>query len=262
TTEEADAAVQPRRRVGPGTIVLAFVLTALLLLLAAFAVGSLISARRLDAELDKIRAADQPVTIEDLDAFCGYPPKDRDATELWRGAFGVLDSPAYRSDAKALTCLGEVAPRPGEPWPQLDAAEAFLSKYREPLEKLHWASELGGDARFPISFSDLSMPLPHLQLDNAVRLLKLESEVRAHRNDACGAVESVRAIFAAGRGLERYPFLYPQLVRMAINGAASSQIERLLSNSELSDQDLIRLDRDLTAIDELAAFRRGLLGLR
>jgi hypothetical protein len=49
---------------------------------------------------------------------------------------------------------------------------------------------------------------------------------------------------------------------MAMNGAASSQIERLLSNSELSEQDLIRLDRDLTAIDELPAFRRGLLGLR
>ncbi|HEV7223253.1 MAG TPA: hypothetical protein VGN42_11170, partial [Pirellulales bacterium] len=237
-------------------------LAVLLLFAALFTIGSLISSWQLEAELDKIRAADQPVTMEDLDAFRGYPSKDRDATELWRAAFGVLDSPDYQSDAKALPCLGEIAPRPGEPWPQFDAAEAFLAQYREPLEKLHRASELGGDARFPISFSDVSMPLPHLQLDNAVRLLKLESEVRVHRNDAPGAVESVRAILAAGRGLERYPFLYPQLVRMAMNGAGCSQIERLLSTFELSEQDLIRLDGDLAAIDEAAAFRRGLLGQR
>ncbi|HEV7224997.1 MAG TPA: hypothetical protein VGN42_19995 [Pirellulales bacterium] len=266
TTEQPDVGVQPRRRMGPGLIVLVAALAMLLLLAAAFMIGSLVSAWRVRTELAKIREADEPLTLADLDAFYASPPKERDATELWLSAFAVLDSPAYQNDVKELPVVGEgdAVPLPGKPWPQFDAAEVFLAKYREPLEKMHQASKRGGEARFPMNFSDgdamLLAYVPRVRA--AVRLLKLESEVHAGRNDPHAAAESVRAIFAAARSLERLPLLVSQLARITMNGAACSQIERLLPDVELSEEDLLQLDRDLSAIDEEAAFRRSLLGIR
>jgi len=255
---------------GMGTIVLVAALAMLLLLAAVFTIGSLVSIRQLDAELAKLRAAGQPVTAADLDALYAFPPKERDTTELWLGAFAVLDSPAYGNDAADLPDVGEggAVPPPGEPWPQLEAAEAFLAKYRDPLAKMHRASEPGGEARFPLTFSAgdgavASALLPHIQhVRGAVRLLKLESEVHIRRNDPHAAAESVRAIFAAARSFERQPLFVSQLVRVAMNGVACSQIERFLPASDFPEQDLLAFDRDLAAIDEAAALRRALLGTR
>ena len=225
TSEKADANPQPRRKVSAGKFTLVCVLVVLLLFMAVFAIGSFISARQLRAELDKIRAAGEPVTAADLDAFYAYPPKDRDTTELWLDAFAVLDSPGFASDAKPLPIVGEVdgPGLPGEPWPQLDAAEAFLAKYRAPLEKMHRAAELGGEARFPVKFSLAGAAglLPRIQQTRgAARLLTLEAEVHARRGEAHAAARSVRAILALARSLDREPLFVSQLVRIAINGIA------------------------------------------
>jgi hypothetical protein len=253
-----------------GAIVLLSVLALLLLLLAAFAAGAFISARQLQAELDKIRAAGEPVTTADLDAFYAYPPKDRDTTQLWLDAFAVLGSPEYQSDAKSLPYVGDgdAPPSAGEPWPQLDAAEAFLTKYREALEKMHRAMELGGEARYPISFADGAAALSsHADLSarklrGVVRLLQLESDVQSHRTNLHATARSLRTILAAAGSLKREPLLFSQLVRKSINDVACSQIERLLPVVELLGDDLARLDQDLAAIDEQAAFRAVLLGER
>ena len=272
TSDRVAPAVQSSRKISAGKLALVCILAVLLLFLALFALGSFISSWQLQAELDKIRAAGEPVTVADQEAFYARPPQDRDTTELWLDAFTVLDSPGYQSDAMALPIVGEkdlpignndAAPLPGEPWPQLDAAAEFLAKYREPLEKMHQAAEMGGEARFPLKFSDgVAMALPYQQLRCAVRLLKLESEVRAHRGDSRAAAESVRAMFAAARTFERQSIIVSQLLQIAMNGVACDQIERLLPAIEFSEQDLIQFDRELAAIDELAAFRRTLLGER
>ena len=263
TTEEPIPGVKPRSHLGTGTIVL---LTVLLFLAAAFIVGLYVSARQLQFELDKIRAAGEPLTVADLDALYAYPPKDRDTTQLWLDAFAVLDSPGFASDAKPLPIVGEVdgPALPGEPWPQLDAAEAFLAQYREPLEKMHQAAELGGQARFPVKFSDgIATLLPHAQsIRGGGRLLRLEAEVRARRGDHRAAARSVRTIFAAARTLEREPIIVSQLVRQALNGVACYQIERLLPTGQFSDEELLQFDRELAAIDDEAAYRRSLLGER
>lgn len=265
TFEKIDAELQPNRKISPGKFALVCVIVALLLFMAVLAIGSFVSARQLQAELDKIRAAGEPVTVADMEAFYARPPKDRDATQLWLDAFAVIDSPAYKSDANALPIVGEIeaVPSPGEPWPQIDDAEEFLAKYREPLEKMHQASESGGEARFPLKISDgIALTLPYQPLRGAVRLLKLESEIRARQGDARAAAESVRAIFAAARTFERQSFLVSQLIQIEMNDVACERIERLLPAADFSEEDLIQFDRRLAAIDEPAAFRRTLLGER
>src|SRR5690242_11280605 len=107
TTEHYDPSVQPSRKISTGKLALGCLLVVLLLFIAVLAIGSFISDRQLQAELDKIRAAGEPMTMADLEAFYARPPKDRDATQLWLDVFAVIDSPRYQSDARALPILGE-----------------------------------------------------------------------------------------------------------------------------------------------------------
>lgn len=266
TTDERLSDVRQRPHLGPGAIVLLSVLAMLLFLAAAFIVGLYVSARQLQSELDQIKAAGEPLTVSDLDALYAYSPKDRDTTQLWLDAFALIDSPEYQSEAKLLPIVGEgvAIPPPSEPWPHLDAAEAFLAKYQAPLEQMHRAAELGGQARFPVKFSDgIATLLPHVQqVRIGARLLRLEAEIHARRNDPRAAARSVRAIFAAARALEGEPIIVSQLVRIALNGVGCEQIERLLPAGVISDEELLQFDRELLAIDDEAAYRRSLLGER
>lgn len=194
------------------------------------------------------------------------PAGERDTTALWVAALAVLNSPEYESDAKTLPAVGEGSeiPPPGEPWPELEAAEAFLAKYSEPLEKMHQARELGGAAQYPLKFADgIALLAPEIpRLGDASRLLMLEAEVYAHRGDPRRVAESLRTMLAATRSLEREPIILAQMLRAARNGVACEELERLLPRLKFSDDDLIRLDRDLAAIDYDAALRRALLGER
>jgi hypothetical protein len=99
-------------------------------------------------------------------------------------------------------------------------------------------------------------------LRSAARLLELEAEVRARRNDPRAAAQAVRAMFAAAHSLEQEPLAISQFLRIALNGVACAEIERLLAAVELSDSDLVAFDRDLRAIDYEAGFRRVLLAER
>ena len=266
TLEHSETALPKSRRIGPGALALIAVLAMFLLLAGALLAGSLLSARQVAAEIARVRAAGEPTTPADLDAMYALASNDQDTTELWLSALAVIDSPAYANDARIMPGVGEGGsiPLPSQPWPELDAADAFLAKYREPLDKMHQAAELGGAAHYPIKFADgIAVLLPHVQQMRAGwRLLALESDVRAHRNDPQAVARSLETMLAAADSLEREPFIVSQLVRIALNGGVCAQIERLLPALEFSDDDLVMLDRRLAAIDYDAALQRSLLGER
>lgn len=237
----------------------------LLILLVA---GAWIGSRRdLSAELDRIRAAGEPASVEEIEAFYQVPPGGRDTTRLWLAALAALDTRSYADEARELPLVGENAiepPTPGEPWPQLEAAEQLLARYRGSLDQMHQAAREGGQARFPTRFADgIQMQLPHAQqLRAGARLLALESAVAAHRGQPDTAVDSIVAIFAAARSLEQEPVLISQLVRMALGGMARQRIQWLLSAVTLDDGQLARLDAELAASDYQKPLRQGLLGER
>ncbi|HEV3340419.1 MAG TPA: hypothetical protein VG125_08680, partial [Pirellulales bacterium] len=231
------------------------------------AIAWLASHRRLAAELEKIRAAGEPASAEDMEAFYKVPSPGRDTTQLWLAALAPLDTPQFRADGKDLPFVGEgpdTIPFPGEPWPQLEAAEQFLSSYRPSLDKMHQAAREGGQARFPTRFANgIAMLLPHVQqLRAGGRLLELETAVAAHRGRPGDAVEAVVAMFAAARSLEQEPIIVSQLVRMALASIARGRLVWLLSAGVLDDGQLKRLDAELSDIDYQASVRRALIGER
>lgn len=240
----------------------------LLGLLVLLIAGAWIGSRRdLSAELDRIRAAGEPASADEIEAFYQVPPGARDTTQLWLAALAPLDTPGYVAEAKELPLVGDNAndlPLPGEPWPQLEAAEQLLARYRGSLEQMQQAAREGGQARFPTRFADgIQMLLPHAQqLRLGARLLSLESAVAAHRGQTDKAVDSIVAIFAAARSLEQEPVLISQLVRMALGAMARLRIQWLLSAATLDDGQLARLDAELAASDYQKSLRQGLVGER
>lgn len=264
---ELVASSAARRRLGLGTVLLGGGVVLILLFLAALAIGWLAAKQRVRAELARIRAAGEPVSPEDLEAFYQKPPSDRDTTQLWLDVIAALDTPEFHQDAQAvpsLTEIGEELPAVGEPWRWQPAVEALLAKYHEPLEKMHRAARLGGAARYPTDFS-ASYPasLPHLkQLPTCVKLLLLECELRARRDQPSAVADRIETMFAAGQSIEDEPMLISQLVRLRLDVMARFQLKRQLPNARFSDNDLARLDRRLAAIDYPASFHRAMLGNR
>lgn len=218
-------------------------------------------------ELTRIRAAGEPVSFADLDAYYPVPPADQDATQLWLAGIAPLDSPQFKASANGLPFVSDGPDRipvPGNVWPQLAAAETLLMSYRTSLDEIHQAARRGGRARFPVQFAAGSnMPLPHAdRLRAASRLLALESAVAAHRGNSDAAVDSIVAMFAADRSIEQEPILVVQLVRMAMGAMARGRVEWLLSAAALNDAQLARLDAELAASDYALPVRRALVGER
>jgi hypothetical protein len=256
-----------RRRVGPGTVVLIAATVVMILLALAFCGAQYLVGQQVMGELAKIRAAGEPITAADLEAFYSRPPDGRNATALWMAAAEMLASPACQTDARDLPWLG-VWPNPptmhDAPWPQQGTAERFLHKCAGPLKDIHAAAALGGTARYPTQFSDgIGMTLQAQQnLRFVSSLLDVEYEVAIHHGDARVACESVHTMFALARSLEREPLLVSQLLRLGKNDMALGHFQRLMMIFDLSESDLAQIDSDLAGIDYYDGFRQSMLGER
>ncbi len=264
--------VGPRRRFTPGVVLLGGVALLLALFVAALGAGWLMAKQRVRAELARIRAAGEPVSPEDLEAFYQKPPADRDTTQLWLDAIEALDTPEFLEDAHGVPFLSdtdddeldEVLPPINEPWPQQPEVETLLVKYREALEKLHRAAQVNGAARYEVDFvGSFDMELPHVKkLYNGTRLLQLESEVAARRWEHRAVAAAIATMLIAAGSLENEPTIVSQLVRVRLDDIAEGQLERHLRDGQFSDEELLRIDRHLETIDYSASFNRAMLGER
>lgn len=261
-----------RRRIRPGVVLLGGVAVLILLFMAALGIGWLAAKQRVRAELARIRAAGEPVSAEDLEAFYQKPPADRDTTQLWLDAIAALDTPEFRADAEGLPFLREkndyepedVLPAVDDPWPQQSAVETVLIKYHEPLQKMHRAAQVSGAARYPVNFADsFNMDFSYTnKLYAGVRLLQLEAEVAARRKDYRAVAVAVMTILVAAHTLETDPNSVSQLVKLHLDDIAEGLFERHLPDGPFSDNELLRIDRRLKTIDYVASFHRAMLGER
>ena len=67
-------------------------------------------------ELEKIRAAGQPVTLEDLDAWYPYPEQGKNAADIYQEAFDCIVRHGSEFDTSSF--LFEGHPKPGSPLSQ------------------------------------------------------------------------------------------------------------------------------------------------
>ena len=238
----------------------------LLLLIVALATWQTQKGAQVRSALAEIARSGEPATAAELELFYAPPAPDQDSSQLWLDGSALLDVPAFQQAANDLPIVGTEAkiPPPGEPWSDLEAADALLKQYESALAKLHEAADRGGAARYPTQFNQgFNMLLTHAQrLRGAARLLALEAHVRAHRGDASGTAQSIEAMLALGRSLENEPVIVSMLVRLACEGMARHHLTDLLPHVAFADQDLVRLQNRLAQIKHEPALRRALLGER
>ena len=218
----------------------------------------------LERRYAEMRAAGYLVTLEELNDYCALPPGVEDNTDLWLKAIRLVT--ATPRNVKLTTSLpivgdGPEIPPVGQPWAEHDLVVTYLDDYAEALTALHDAADAGGGVRYPHDMrKGISLLLPEVQaLRQCARLLCLEAHVRAHNGDLSGAADSLRALLAVGKTLEREPILVSFLVHIAVDAFAVEQTRRLLDTAEFADDDLRAIQADLRSVDYVADLHHAMV---
>jgi hypothetical protein len=211
--------------------------------------------RAVTQEVARIQAAGEPIHVRDLRAYHRPQPGVADTTHLWLAALDSFDEQQFSVDAKPLPIVGEGDPRT-LPAAAVQPAEEFLAKYDRTVQLALVAAHAEGECRFPVQFEmGFSALLPNAQKTRSLsRLFQLRARVAAAKGDTDRAVESVEALFATSRSLEHQLLLIEHLVRLATATVALREVETLISEAELTDEQLARLARQVESL----RFERGL----
>jgi hypothetical protein len=193
---------------------------------------------RIRQELDAIRKAGYPVTLEELDRWIPAPT-GANAADVYQQAFAKF---ARTPGDANLPIVGTARlPELGEPLPEemQEAIADYLKANADALALLHKAAGIP-ECQFPSSVSAGSFAArPELtSIRQAARLLYLEALARAEAGDAPGAAQSVEDMLAMSASLRQDPTMISRLVRVAVNAIAMVTLERVLSRTPVTDQTL------------------------
>ena len=242
---------------------LVLVVTAVLALVVWLFAQHGAATRQVKAEVDRIHAAGEPITPADLHALEIVPPGKQDITRLWLTALNSFDEQKFNTDAKPLAIVGE-GDANALSAADVPAAEQFLAQYDATVQATLVAARAEGECRFVVEYEKgFSALLPNAQkMRTLARILKLRGRVAAAKGDAEGAVESVEANFAAVQAMAHQMLLIEHLVRVAIAGVALAEVEQLLSELELTDEQLARLDARVKGLAVEPLLTNALMGER
>ena len=270
----APAPAATRRRLSCGTVALGCL--GVVVVLAIVVAGSVWfyfrqqhyqALRDVQVEVDRIHAAGEPVTPEDMFAFHRVPPGTNDATELWMRAIEL--SPKSRDgDAKVLPMIGEQQGYelldPNHPLSLAPVADRFFQNHVDVIDAMRTAAEGGGQVRFPLDFSaGLQADLSHVnELRHLARVLCLRNRLALAHRDVATALETVDLLLDLASTLDHEPTAVSQLVRLAIIKIHISELEALLNEVQLSDAQLARLQQRLANVNFREGMRLQMLGER
>ena len=221
-------------------------LLVLVVLLGAYGSYRIVLRIRVNARLDEIRAAGEPVTWAELDAWYALPPGVENAADVMGRAF---EKYAQWDDEKteALPVVGKAELPPLTESLDDDTKTLiveYLADNAEALKLLHAVAQIEY-SRYPVDFTQyFEAPMPHLgQLRNGARLLMLEAIIHADANESDAAVKSVADILGVVRTMRHEPMLISQLVAIACRSLATHAGEQVMNRTALSDAQLQRLQR-------------------
>jgi hypothetical protein len=238
-----------------------------LLLIATWICIKIGMVRALNAELDRLRAAGEPVTWEEvIDSIEPLPDEENSALVLQRD----LANLSAWSDTSAGTVVvtrpeGVLGVRRSDEMTKL--MRVCLTDASAALKLLHVAAE-HPSGRWPVEPHPFiyTHRLDYLsQIRSAGRLLKVETELRAADGDGHGAALSIRAARRLAASLDGSPYMIGALVRFAIGAYGVEATESALGLTELPAADLAMLRDEFAAeaeqLDLRAAVRTDRAGL-
>ena len=248
----------------------------LLLLVAIFILLRLSHHSAVQRELAAIRAEGFPASPAELDKWYTHLPASENAALLVLEAIHAY-SPPNADDLRQLKS-SKLKPsdlrqlefsklKPADPIPAdaLALLEKHLRQNSEALARLHQAADLS-QARYPIDLTrGFATLLPNLSgIKEMALFLQRDVVYHAELANPDEAFESLRSGFALSRTLRHEPILVSQLVRIATVAILLNALERALSHTEFTPEQLVALMEQLARIEseELESFLRAMAGER
>lgn len=213
------------------------------------------ASRHISEEMNRIRAAGEPTTFEEVIQSIPPPKPEKDCTSLYRSVFSEVTSDEFYRSSSALAYIGDdegEIPLPGEDWPDFAAAAEFIDNHKGTIHLLDKAVAMGGQCRFPLTTDDLSEGNLHREVfrsRDAVALLQLRADVAAHRRDAQEVCDALLAMRAASECLAAEPDSLALASRWSINSTINRHTARMIGVVAFTDAQLEELQFALRRVD-------------
>jgi hypothetical protein len=221
---------------------------------------------QLAEQIARLRAKNEPLTTEELNAFYRPAPGRPDMTAEIMSALDLCESPVLKPLADQLPIVGRGAdpPPPNQPWPLLPEIDAYLKQVESAIAIFQKVAQTNGTARYVDDFT----PGYHAALPNVARMrqgsrvLELKFHVHWYRNELPEAVECILAQIAFSQTMEQEPILVSQQTRHAFVAKAVASVGDMLKHPEVPSAELNRVQDALRRIDFQAGLKTALVGER
>ncbi len=235
-----------------------------LLVLLVVLIGWGLQRSALERRIARYRAAGQPTTLAELDAwYTPIPDSENAATALlaaasaWRSTGGT-NVPGTRG--------GPLYPKPGEAWPAalLETARVELVSNAVPLAQIHAALQRPR-SRYPGSFKvpPNGTSLADMRVVKQVgQNLGLEARYAAETGDPDRATSALLAMLGVAWTLEEEPLLTSYLLRGQTILISVGTTGRVLSQTALTEEQLRRLQAAFLKAEATNHLMRAMVGER
>jgi hypothetical protein len=223
--------------------------------------------RMIEAKLDGIRQQGYPVTLAELDKWYPQVPAGENAADIYLQAFAKFNkwntnSLVLKRDSLPIIGNAKLPPRTQALSNEVRSLIAeYLAANTESLRLLHQGASMRR-CRYPVDLtSGFEAPLLHLNdVRQGARLLALKGILRSEEGTGEAASEAIIDGLCLARSLEQEPTLISQLVRVACQGIALTDLERMLNRTAASDSELSQLATSVSDAEDSQTMIRGVVG--
>lgn len=221
---------------------------------------------QLNERIEAIRAAGDPVTLEELEASYEWPQSGDNAANWILGVEGYQHNLTREEDKLLAPLIGGRGELPlSEPLDAetLTVLENHVASSEEALEILHEAASIEG-CRYPIDLTDgINVLMSHLSIvRDAVRILCFEAAWEAERGNGESVVRSLTAALRIADSLAAEPMVISQRVRHRSVDCVVSSLECTINRVEFTGEQLDALGAAVAPAYDPDSLRRGWVGSR
>jgi hypothetical protein len=135
---------------------------------------------------------------------------------------------------------------PGGDWPEEPLVASFLKEMEPVLQSIEKASVHPTPVRFPMMFDGVGTLLEHLQESrNVMRLLSLDFDFALYHQDTKRALRDLDLMLATIKAFDSRETLVSELINIALRGIRTGAIQRSLTNSIWTDDELVTLRKSM-----------------
>jgi len=219
-------------------------------------------ANRVGKQLNAITSAQQPVTLQELDAWYTAVPDEKNAAKEIEASFALVRD---YGDKRSNEISHFKPPVRGESLTadQTALLAGYVEMNREAMAKVREALTRPA-SRYSVDFTwGYNTPLAHLpKVKKLTVLAQFEALLAVSTGEPSNVVVSIQTELELARTLEEEPSLISQLVRLACINIAAGSAEHALAKMEFNKHESEELDSAFSAVDRTGTMVRGFIGDR